>query len=184
MAKSTTETKTAAATSSEEVWGSIRPVQLQAAQANLGIFNLPPNFDTKKFAGSWIRKDLVELNKQDEYIPTTNFAAPGKRVWTDPSTGEEAKVIAGDGTYILMYRPVDIQRQVTMIQGNIGRERLRAQLEGKEIGGQNVDNGMLTHQRLARETGSTEGEDNERLPQLFPQPSGGQVLQPQSTVLT
>jgi hypothetical protein len=124
------------------------------AQANAGIFNLPPEFDRKKYAANWVEEGgAVEGAKQRESILGTNFTADGWTVYKGKD-GKPVKVHTGAGkksaVYVLMFRPKTVQQNVNALYGNVGKHYARAEQTSGAISlaenGQ--DPGMLPTQVL------------------------------------
>lgn len=127
-----------------------------------GIFNLPPGFDTKKWAVEWVEESQVVFKQQRQPIIGTGKSADGWTIYhppvpegeTAPKRRDAIKVVNGKSkTFVLMVRPKLIQDQVNALYGNLSKSRISREIKGETVAGQAIeDSGMLPEQRL-RETG-------------------------------
>jgi hypothetical protein len=130
---------------------------------NAGMFNLPPDFDIKKFAAEWVLEAQVEYKKQREHLPGTNLTADGWEVWKKNKTSEVIKVTSSaNKVYVLMCRPRKLQDQVNAVFGNVSKQAINRELVGESlVSEESVDSagkpieksGILTEQRLKKEIG-------------------------------
>lgn len=136
-------------------------------EPSAGVFQLPPEFDKLKYAAEWVKRGAaVDSKKLPQPILGTNHGSEGWTVFTFPKdhrlAGRPAEVpTAKDGVYILMMRPLSVQKDVNAIYGNISKQHLVHQQSGEFIadpvtGGNNSDRGMLSDARIRQGTGVTE----------------------------
>lgn len=161
----------------------IHVISHESRGPNAGFFNLPPQFDVKKYAAHWERKGAaVDQRKQVQPIMGTNLGADGWEVWKYPEghelKGRPAEVALKSGAYILMFRPRDVQDNVNAICGNVSKQHLIREQGGLTVAGQpreNVDPGMLTDPQITKGTGLKEfGEETFQV-QMNPTPSSQKV---------
>jgi hypothetical protein len=125
-------------------------------QSRAGIFTLPADFDTKKFASKWVKRGAAAdaVIGQREHIVGTNFTADPWEVWRDGKNKPHSNK-AKDGEYVLLCRPRQIQDEVNAIYGNVGKQRQLAEKRGETAGGvQVLDPGFLGDDRLSKVIGS------------------------------
>lgn len=151
---------------------------------NAGYFNLPPEFDQKKFVSQWSKKGSeVEQAQQVQPIMGTNYGADGWTVWKYPQGHEQAgrlkEVVLKSGTYVLMFRPRPLQEAVNAICGNVSKRHLLSEQRGETLAGKPIpDPGILTDEQIKRGTGLREfGEETFQV-QMNPEPSGAKVEAP------
>lgn len=129
---------------------------LQALEGPISVINegqlqLPPEFDKTKLAGKW-EKDGPHVLKaqQNEIIASARVQAKGWTVWLD-SAKKPCKRTLGSGTFILMYRPRQLQDAVNALHGNTSRMRLSDEVLGSTIQGQDPQaaEGLLNHTQLS-----------------------------------
>lgn len=146
-----------------------------------GLFNLPPGFDTKKWAVEWVPEDQVVFKQQRQSIPDSGMSADGWVVYHPSVSDEEqskkgrkeaTKVVNGKSkTFVLMVRPRIIQDQVNALCGNISKSRIVREVKGETVAGNaQSDSGILTEQRLreTQEGGSFEGGSGDVTPNEIP----------------
>jgi hypothetical protein len=166
-------------------------VMNQTKEPSAGIFQLPKEFDTTKYAAQWTKQGSeVDAAQSPQPILGTNYGSVGWKVWQYPSEhklkGQLAKVPVKNGTYVLMFRPRSVQDSVNAIYGNVSKQHLIREQSGESIAGQLVtDPGILTDDRIRQATGITEfGGEGLRV-QMNPISSGRQVeAQPAAQVET
>jgi len=127
---------------------------------NAGQFALPANFDKNRFASKFVKiGNEVRAAEARQSLVGTGYTADGWAVWKNDA-GEYHSVTVADGTYVLMFRPIDIQQGVDKVFGDLSRKRMLSEKRGETIDGKPVkDTGMLTEDRLTRILGS-EGVDD------------------------
>lgn len=172
-----------------------------------GPCELPFEFDSKRFASAYHPKGAgVNAARGVQNILGTQYSAPGWQVWTypkergtgimDEKTGDEKMekhpmagqphevTLAGGkesgGTYVLMFRPIEIQDQVNLVCALRSREMMEADLRGVTVGGNTPDTGLVTEQVLRKQMG-TEGEPDLAMPNTVVHggvPFGGRITSP------
>ena len=97
-----------------------------------GIFNLPPEFDTKQFAAEWVEKGQVAMKQQRQNLPQTGMSADGWQVWKKDSKDKPTTTHgSGNKEFVLMCRPRIIQDQVNALYGNVSKKLLNSEVAGK-----------------------------------------------------
>lgn len=146
----------------------LQPLQTLSGDSNLGgDFALPREFDSKKFASSFIPKgNAVIAAKGRQTLIGTSYTADGWQVWKypaedsdekpHPKAGESHEVTErskGGGTFVLMYRSQAVQVEVNQAYGEVSRQRMSMEATGQTVAGANVtdDPGMLGKGRLPSE---------------------------------
>lgn len=138
------------------------PQGIHATGGDAGMFNLPPEFDQKQFVAEWVEEGMVEMKKQRQVLPQTQFTADGWQVWM--KEGSKKPVIvhtSGNRKFVLMFRPRKIQEQVNAILGNVSKNLLKREIAGETLTtvtptgdvAHVQDPGMLTEARLRSEIG-------------------------------
>lgn len=121
-----------------------------------GPFALPIEFDSDKFAAQFAPVgNATKALKGPQIVEGTQYTAEGWLTWKHPVTGKTHKVTERrkDGeTFILLFRPMAIQRQVNQAYANLSRERMEMEVTGRSVAGSPVteDRGMLGLDRLPR----------------------------------
>lgn len=130
----------------------IEAIKVPEGAVNAGMFNLPPAFDTKKFAASWVDEGQVEQKQQRETLVGTQLSADGWKVWKKDAKDDATKVHGSNKKiYILMCRPRKIQDQVNAIYGDVSKKAFNREVAGETAAGEALqDSGILTEQRLKR----------------------------------
>mgnify|MGYP007080184336 CR=1 FL=1 len=137
-------------------------------------FSLPATFDSKKFASKWVEDGPeIEEARQPQVIADARVQAAGWEVFktlnleaAKNDSGEDAKKspklipvvrVVGKRKFVLMFRPLQLQRAVNQIYSNQSRDRVNREIvgESKVVGD---DPGVLTNQDLQRVSRSY-GED-------------------------
>lgn len=130
-----------------------------------GLFNLPPDFDSKKYAAEWVEESQVPFKRQRQSLPQTGFTADGWEPYKTEGAKTAYSVVGGNKKrYVLMVRPRAIQDQVNALFGNVSKKQIRREQKGETVAGATPqDPGMLTEQRLKSATGegSMMGEDGD-----------------------
>lgn len=124
-----------------------RPV----SDSNAGIFTLPAEFDSKRFAAHWVKKgQAVNVASQREHLLGTQFTADGWTIWKKPGGGNTPTVVpTSTGDYILMCRPKEVQDQVNKIYGNVSIQRLLSEKQTSAQAAQQPGaSGMLSDEQL------------------------------------
>lgn len=120
-----------------------------------GDFRLPEEFDGKKFASAFYKKGgQVEGMKARKILSGTDISADGWSIWLYPEGHENAgkphEVAVESGTYLLMYRDIEVQKAVNFIFGESSRDRMNAEVHGETVAGSSPeDPGVLTEEALA-----------------------------------
>src|SRR6266404_5440597 len=118
---------------------------------NHGMFQLPVNFDQKKYAAHWIEEDQVEMVMQRQVMPQTRYTVDGLKVWKGPKGDQEptTRVTGAKKRFTLMYRTATLQRKMNAIYGNVSKETINREVKGESVAGQKVvDSGIVTEQQL------------------------------------
>ena len=129
-----------------------------------GIFNLPPAFDTTKFAAEWVEEGMVEMKKQRQSLIGCNATADGWEVWKAKPKDSVTTVSTSRGKkFVLMCRDRKLQNDVNAMFGNVSKNAIRREIKGETVAGDiQQDPGMLTEQRLRGElrgeAGYTDGQ--------------------------
>lgn len=132
------------------------PKGRRTVEQHAGQFNLPPDFDQKKFAAYWVEDGpAVQEASQREWIAGAGqMTADGWEVWKDKDK-KPRKVVSGKKTYVLLHRAKEVQNSVNAIYGNVGKLRAKAEKrEGPD--GAKIDPGILGDDRLQRIMGQSE----------------------------
>lgn len=125
---------------------------VEAAKINKGHLTPPPEFDSKKYAGKWVKHAGGNIEKaQQETILDAGalgrYTVAGWQIFRHK--GQVTKRSLSDGQYILMFRPRELQSAVAAICGNISKARIIKEHSGETIQGeQRLDQGMLDPMRL------------------------------------
>jgi hypothetical protein len=133
--------------------------------ANQSSLLVPAEFDKEKYVGRWTFVGAsAERARQVQRIQGTRHAVDGWEVFKYPPDHKEAGKPCirplGDKQAILLFRPKELQHAVNAIHGNISRERMIAEHEGRTISGQPVrDGSMLNEKALRRYDPATEAAD-------------------------
>jgi hypothetical protein len=118
--------------------------------SDAGMFNLPPTFDTQRYAAEWVLEDQVAFKQQRQTLPQTGYSADGWQVWK-AETKDKPTVVAGSGNkkFVLMCRPLGVQKQVNALYGNVSKQLISREVRGETAAGEAVtDSGILTNDRL------------------------------------
>lgn len=138
------------------------PQGIHATGGDAGMFNLPPEFDQKQFVAEWCEEGMVEMKKQRQVLPQTQYTADGWQVWMKEGSKKLTIVHAsGNKKFVLMFRPRKIQEQVNAILGNVSKNLLKREIAGETLTTVKPDGsvahvqdpGMLTEQMLKSEIG-------------------------------
>lgn len=132
-------------------------------------FNLPPDFESDKWASKWVENGPeVQEAAQPVYLQHANATATGWSIWK----GEDKKPCertVGKRKYILLCRPLELQRAVNTIYGSQSRALANGELKGETNHANPAgDPGMLTNadlRALNRKDG-VEGDDFGYLPSI------------------
>lgn len=132
----------------------LEKVKNPGSTPDMGIFNLPPDFPATDYASEWVEDSQVIFKQQRQSIPGSNMSADGWAVYKQ--NGKSVKTVSGKGkTYILMFRPRQLQADVNALCGNVSKKRIQREVKGETMAGESVvDSGMLPESRLK---GSGEG---------------------------
>lgn len=135
----------------------------EQAITDSGLFNLPPTFDTKRWAAQWTEERSVEAMKMRQPILGAGASADGWEVWKpEGAKGQPIKVTSVNGrTYVLMCRPRHVQDQVNALYGNLSKKFINKEIKGETVAGDiNQDPGMLTEERLKQQGGGSLSEES------------------------
>lgn len=156
-----------------------------------GIFNLPPGFDTKRWAVEWVEEGMVPFKRQRQSLPGANLSADGWEVYKGESPQEEEgeetpkkrkppgqPVTTRNGAgkkFILMVRPKQLQNDVNAVFGNVSKSFIRRETKGETVAGAPPDTipGMLPASRLdqAGQEQTDSGEFGDVRPNVLSQPA-------------
>lgn len=134
----------------------LQSVQKMKAPVIGGPFALPVEFESDKYAAQFAPVgNATKALKGPQIVEGTQYTAEGWLTWKHPVTGKPHKVTERrkDGeTFILLYRPQEIQKQVNQAYANLSRERMHMEVTGRTVAGNQVtdDPGMLGLERLPR----------------------------------
>lgn len=133
----------------------IELLKIPQASADAGMFNLPPDFDTKKFAAEWVEESQVEFKQQRQNLPGCNATADGWTVWKKNTKDSPIKVKgSGSKTFVLMCRSLEVQKQVNALYGNVSKKQFNREVTGGTVAGEGLqDPGILTEKSLQRVIG-------------------------------
>jgi hypothetical protein len=146
-----------------------------------GQFALPAGFDSTKYASRWVLDGpSVEEAKQDEVLSFAGVKAAGWQVYKVLKAPTEEEVekakkesknltprtvpclrAVGRNTYVLMFRPKELQKAVNQIYANQSRAMVNAEVDG-ETSAANVsdDPGILTNADMRRFDGRFQDAEN------------------------
>lgn len=117
-----------------------------------GRLDLPPEFDEKRHVANWVKKGPDVTKAQEKMlIPGSRgtLSADGWAVWKHPKTKQNHTRTLGTGVYVLMFRPKALQTVIQRMAGNVSKDRMLNEANGKTIGGNQLqDSGILTSERL------------------------------------
>lgn len=122
-------------------------------EPNAGIFSLPAEFDRTKFAAQWVQKghDVARKQQREHLIGTPNVTADGWTVWKQPGKNTPYIATTSKAEWILMCRPVEIQRNVNAAYGNVGKQRMiKEKLTSATAASEQQATGMLSDDRLTQ----------------------------------
>lgn len=122
-------------------------------QQGSGLLTPPADFDLSRFAAKWAKEgNEVAVAMQEQRVQGTEYTAPGWQPWKDKD-GKQYRVSLGDGSYILMFRPKEIQQAVQEAYGELSRKRLIAEGIGETVGGATPQKWLVTNQDLNKQEG-------------------------------
>lgn len=129
---------------------SLEAIATPNAGTDAGIFNLPPGFDTKRYAAEWVESGQVDFKKQRQVLPQTGFTADGWELYKVEGAKNPFTVSGGNGKkYVLMVRPRVVQDQVNALFGNVSKDQINRERKGETVAGAAPqDPGILTEARL------------------------------------
>lgn len=139
----------------------LEPIKQPQGGVDAGLFNLPPGFDSKKYAAEWVEEGQVMFKKQRQSIPETGMSADGWDVYkhtTDESkTGKRYTVVnSKNKTFVLMVRPRQVQDDVNALCGNVSKKRIQREIKGETVAGNApADSGILPEHRLGGADGGS-----------------------------
>lgn len=142
-----------------------------------GKYALPPEFPSDKYASAFFAEGPESLAaQQDQPVLGTEFVAPGWSVWRYPGALEKAKkktkkdktdvaelsdgahplagkphkIVDGSNTYVLHYRPREIQDDVNLAYALHSTDELVSEVKGESLAlDPSQRNGILTSQDLS-----------------------------------
>lgn len=137
----------------------IQVLKQPLSEVDAGQFNLPPEFDRKKYASQWKKMGPeVEQARERQPILGAHLTADGWEIFKDKN-GAPVKRTISKGEHILMFRPREVQDAVNAIYGNIGKERMVATKRGETTGGVPLAPGVLTEEQILKATNERAHED-------------------------
>lgn len=120
-----------------------------SGSTDAGMFTLPPNFDTKRYAAEWVEESQVPMKSQRQILQGAGLTADGWSIWRAESKSKATEVFgSGKKKFVLMCRPRQIQQQVNAVYGNISKQHINNEVSGATAAGQAPDPGILTEERL------------------------------------
>lgn len=127
----------------------------EGSAVDAGMFTLPPNFDSKKYAAEWVESGQVDMKRQRQVLAQAGVTADGWEVWKANPQDEATTIsLSGNKKFVLMCRDAEVQKQVNAIYGNVSKKILAREIKGETVNGANLqDAGILTEERLQREIG-------------------------------
>ena len=138
----------------------IEMLKQPASEVDAGIFNLPSNFSTAKYAAQWKLKGMeVEKATGRQSLIGTRLTADGWEVYKEK--GVPVTRFTAKGEYVLMFRPREVQDAVNAIYGNVGYERMVAHKKNETTGGVPIESEILTEADIARVAGERSEGDGE-----------------------
>lgn len=143
----------------------IQLLEKAQGQSDAGMFNLPPAFDTKRYAAEWVEEGSVEMKRQRQVLIQVGATADGWEVWKEGADRKPVKVkVSGGRSFTLMCRPRLIQDQVNALYGNVSKKFINREVTGETVAGNAPqDPGILTEERL-KEARSEGGMDDSTIP--------------------
>lgn len=128
----------------------IEILKMPEGSVDAGIFNLPPAFDTKRYAAHWVEEGQVQHKQQRQVLVGTNKTADGWDIWRlSAKAAPTTTVGSGNKKFVLMCRSKEVQNEVNAIYGNVSKARLNNEIEGKTVAGESKqDPGMISEDRL------------------------------------
>lgn len=135
---------------------------------NRGRLDLPPDFPTGRYSCKWVKRGPSAIKAQQKesiVIDRRVYNVDGWSVYKHPVTKKFHTRTLGNGQYLLMVRPLQLQTTLQRLNGNASRKKMESEVVGETVGGKsNDDYGMLTHKILARIPGlGEEGSSPERI---------------------
>jgi len=141
----------------------LEPIKQPDGAPDFGIFNLPPDFDTKAHAAEWVEEGQIMFKQQRQSIVGTGMSADGWAIYKH--NGKTYKTTTGNKkTFVLMFRPKQLQQDVNALCGNLSKQRIKREVKGETIAGESIaDSGMLPESRLrqTREGGSFDASEGD-----------------------
>lgn len=132
----------------------------QLGVANQSHLLVPEEFDKTKYVGRWaFVGQSAERSRQPQRIQGTRYAVDGWDVWKYPKGTKDGQEDVSDKPCIrplggkqaiLLFRSKTLQTAVNAIHGNISRERMIAEHEGRTISGQPVQDGSMLNEKALR----------------------------------
>lgn len=126
-----------------------------------GRLDMPSDFDSKRYVGRWVKKGPdVTKAQEKQAIPGSkgSLMAAGWAPWKHPVTKQNHTRTLSSGVYILMFRPLALQKIIQASNGNLSKERMMNEASGRTVAGQlSGDPGILPTDRLVPMLGQEEG---------------------------
>lgn len=134
-----------------------------------GAFANPPSCDTTKFSYRWAEEGpQVEEAEQPEFLAFAGVKAKGWAIHKITEKGKKTedgknaapllipyKRVVGKKKYVLMQRPLELQRAINKIYANQSRARVNDEVNGEVP----ADPGVLTNADLRKIDGGRQSED-------------------------
>lgn len=125
-------------------------IEKPATEPDMGMFNLPPEFDREKYAAKWVKKghEVEAARQRQTLIGAGNVSADGWQVYK-PAKGGLHTANTQKGEYVLMFRDKAVQEQVNAVYGNVGKQRMMAEKSKAAASrGETGATGMLSDEQL------------------------------------
>jgi hypothetical protein len=143
----------------------IEMLSMPEASVDAGLFNLPPTFDSKKFAAEWVEESSIEMKKLRQPLPQVGATADGWEIWKGEKGKPHTVKTGGNKTFVLMCRPRVIQDQVNALYGNVSKKFINREIKGETVAGASKqDPGILTEDRLRQNEGGASLADESTMP--------------------
>lgn len=135
--------------------------------SDAGMFNLPPTFDTQKYAAEWVEESQVAYKKQRQNLPGCNATADGWEIWKNDKM-DAPTIVSGSGNkkFVLMCRSAKVQKDVNALYGNVSKKKINEEVKGVTAAGAALqDPGMLSEPRLQQVMGKDHTIEESVLPE-------------------
>lgn len=115
----------------------------EAARQIKGHLQPPPEFDSIRLVGKWVKKGPAVIQAQQPQHLEGGYEADGWTVWKHQ--GRMCERALSNGVYILMCRPKELQNTIAAINGNASRAKIIREHRGETLEGKKVeDQGMVS----------------------------------------